>query len=308
VKYNTDGQKDRTVRVIVSGYGVSDTCTMFVPLKLINPLTVVTGPNNLCSDGTYKLTLDPPAATTTTWVVTSLTSGNPPPVTPLSGTGMSAMLSLVNGSANCMITFTITGCGKTTVLRDTFFAGKPIISNMIIDGQPTSSQVVCRGGYHYMSASVFGVTGPNVCMEWLSLYGQPLVITCNTAQVFMPEVSGPVVAKITATNECGSTEAFFYLWPGQKCKGLPAYALTISPNPATNMISIQVLNEETMVVGTEPIKDLCIINQFGGIVLSNNSPQTLHQFQIGQIPEGLYSVQAKVGDEIITAPLLIKRQ
>jgi hypothetical protein len=291
IKYQTDGTKARNI-----------------PLRLINPLAEISGNKLFCVKDSFKLTHPIAPGANVTWKVDSL-NALPFSISPRSGTGSTAILNVIGGGANYKITFKIKGCNDSVTLSTNFFAGKPIIQNMTIDGKPTNTALVCRGGYHFMSASLSGVLGANVCLQWESLNGHPLNINCNTAQVWMPEASGPpVIAKVTATNECGPTVAYFYLWPGPKCNGLPGFGLAISPNPASDMVSIQVLNKETLAVGLEAMTELYILNQNGSIVFSNNTSQTIHQVQIGQITEGFYTVRAKVGGEIITEPLLIKRQ
>jgi hypothetical protein len=179
--YKTDGQKARRITVTASAYGVSSSCFIDLPLILANPLAEIKGNTLVCEKDTFSvqdLNLSPGAIVT--WNIISLSPGLPPSVSPTSGVGNQAFVS-VTGYGQCRIDFTISGCNQTRTLSKTFFAGRPSINNMAINGQPGNSRLVCQGGYHFMTASTQGVIGSNVCLTWECLTGQQLFLNCNTA-------------------------------------------------------------------------------------------------------------------------------
>jgi hypothetical protein len=236
VKYKTDGQKSRTVKVKVTAYGVSDSCTMFVPLRLTNPATRVNGPETLCDAGNYKLTLPLPSGATSSWAITSLTPGFPVPVSPSTGTGTEANISVGSGGALCRIAYTISGCGTSTILADTFFAGVPAIFDQRIDGILGTQAFVCPGT-HWASLKLQGADSS--CVAWENSGNNPFYFACLTGDVYMSGFSGSTAFIARAKNVCGNADTrFFFIPKNWGCNG-SGWGMSVFPNPAADQVTIE---------------------------------------------------------------------
>lgn len=102
--------------VTVSAYGVSASCSLTIPLLLANPLTQAKGEEFFCVQDTFQLSHPLPSGSSVKWEVVSLTPGIPPAVSPLSGTGDKAILSVAGGGSLHKIAFKITGCSDSLIL------------------------------------------------------------------------------------------------------------------------------------------------------------------------------------------------
>ena len=292
VKYKTDGQKSRTVKVKVSAYGVSDSCTMFVPLRLTNPLTKVVGEDLLCSSGTYKLTLPLPAGASSSWVVKSLTPGFIPGIAPLSGTGTEAALSVAGGGTLCQLLFTISGCGTTTTLVDTFFAGKPALYDLRIDTVPGTQAFVCPGT-HTASLKLMGANSP--CAAWENSGNNPYYFGCLQANAYISGFNGTTAFIARATNACGTNDVRFFMIPKNwGCHGW-GWGLSIFPNPASHQVTIETKLEENSNLTEKPLMNgVRLVNAFGNVVYQSFEAKDSHTIQLGGVSPGVYTLQSVV--------------
>jgi PKD-like domain/Secretion system C-terminal sorting domain len=292
VKYQTDGQKDRTVRVTVSAYGVSSSCELFVPLVLVNYQTRIVGPETLCDGGNFNLTLPLAPGATSSWAVTSLTPGLPnPPVSPTSGTGTAVSLSTGDGGGLCRLLYTITGCGKTVLLADTFFAGTPVIYDQRIDDIPGTLAYVCPGT-HWASLKVQGADA--ACVSWENSGNNPFYFACLTGDVYMSGFNGSTAFTARASNVCGTDDTrFFFLPKNWGCDN--HWRFSIFPNPAVDIVTIQTQLTEGSTLNEAPsMNGLRLISSSGNIAYQTNQTSDSFTINLAGIAPGTYTMQTTV--------------
>jgi hypothetical protein len=304
VKYKTDGQKSRTVKVKVTAYGVSDSCTLFVPLRLTNPATLVNGPETLCDEGNYKLTLPLPSGATSSWAITSLTPGFPVPVSPSTGTGTEANVSVGGGGALCRLAFTISGCGTSTILADTFFAGLPAIFDQRIDGLPGTQAFVCPGT-HWASLKLQGADSS--CVAWENSGNNPFFFSCLIGDVYMSGFNGSTSFIARALNVCGSADTRFFFMPKNwGCNGW-GWGLTIYPNPAVGQVTVETtLEENSNLVEKPKMNGIRLINNSGGVAYESFHVGDSFTINLGGIPPGSYTLQTVVEGVPVSETVQIK--
>lgn len=166
VDVQMDGQHGGMVTVVAKDYGVtSPTCSIDIPLRVINATALAVGADRLCSTETYQLSHPLAPGASASWTITTPNA----PITPLQGNGTSATLTTgIGGSSTpgsqATLEFTITGCGITKKISKTFFVGRPEIYGHTIDGTPTTNKNVCPG-WHLLTAQVRGDDSSPSCVK-----------------------------------------------------------------------------------------------------------------------------------------------
>lgn len=292
VKYKTDGQKTRTVTVTVTAYGVSSSCSLTIPLRLTNPLTQLKGNNLFCFQDTFQLTHPLPSGASATWKVESLTPGLPPSVSPLSGTGERAILAVSGNGSLHKISFKITGCNDSLFLVDTFFAGKPALYDMRIDGILGTQAYVCPGT-HTASLKLAGAS--TSCVTWENSGNNPVFFSCLNADAYLSGFNGSTALIARANNECGSNDVRFFLIPKNwGCQGW-GWGLAIFPNPATDQVTIESKLEENSNLTEKPaLNGIRLVSAFGNVVYESFESKDSHTIQLGGVPAGTYTLQSTV--------------
>jgi hypothetical protein len=313
INVNTDGQNGGTVTATFSDYGVSASCPIAIPLVVATPGTFVNGNDRLCEIQPYSLSSPVAAGASVTWSVTPQTA----PVVPTAGQGTTATLTPISGSgagSQATLTFNISGCGVNTAASKSFFAGRPLINDHWINGEYTHTKYVCPG-YHLLSAQILGDDTNPPCMTWELINNQGAPphslhsVNCNWASVYVnPQNTAPAFVKVTAENECGATVSYFYLyrtWAG--CK--EQYSFTVYPNPASSVLNLEVQFDDGQDgLVPVPIKHAQLVNMHGVTALDMpNLDNQEVQMGLASVPNGLYVVRAKVGDEWFTETVQVSK-
>ncbi|MEK7256245.1 MAG: T9SS type A sorting domain-containing protein, partial [Bacteroidota bacterium] len=316
INVNTNGQNGGNVVATFSDYGVSSACTLNIPLVIVTPGTFVDGADRLCEQETYTLSSILPAGSTATWSVTPANA----PVTPLSGSGVSATITPLDGpggaaGSEATITFLISGCGTSTTVAKDMFVGKPNIVNPKIDTEAGWQRVVCPG-WHTMGATVLGDDSTPPCLTWqlVNNVGLPphtlYNVNCSGATIYMnPQNTAPAQVKVTADNECGTFQQFFWLYPyASGCDG--EYEFQAYPNPASSVLNLEVIHDNGM---DEPapatIHHAQLINMMGTTALDlPNLETTMVEMDLSTVPNGLYVVRAQVGNEWLTETVQVSKE
>jgi hypothetical protein len=314
-QYKSDGSNARTVNVTVSDYGVSNSCALAIPMRVINPTATVDGKNLVCGTETYVLSHAPGLGTTTTWVVKSTKPNTPAPVTPTSGSGITATIS-PSGFGEAMIEFTITGCGQTVKLTKTFFAGKPSIKPGKVDGRPLSSGMnyVCPtefgGGSHYITVNLEGDT--DGCVDnWVVTGAGPTYHGCNELDFLLqynPSKYPPyncVTINAYASNLCGTQHAIYIVCPSNHvCQGNP-FKLSISPNPTSDVATVALRRQEGNELISLTIGNLDVLDKNGNLVHTAAPDASTYQFNTATWPNGTYYVRTNVDALPIVEELIV---
>lgn len=309
--YITDGQKERVVKVKVSAYGVSSECSLTVPLYVAHPLTTVKstflGKKLLCN--TEKFFLDSPlpnllpSGSSATWNVSSITPGINTPVTPLSGNGTSAQLTASGiGGARSKIEFVVQGCGVSTILADTFFAGLPALYNQRINGIPGTQAFLCPGS-HYAALKVEGANSS--CVTWTNSGNNPYNFNCLSADIYLTGYSGSSAFTARATNECGTNDTRFFFTP--KTFGCNSWGLNIFPNPAVDFMTVETkITENSPLQEAPSFEEVRLINGVGNLVFQSQQAGKSITIPLGGISPGIYTLQAIANGEQVSKVINIK--
>ena len=300
IEYLTDGKKARNLKVTVAAYGVSSSCDVDIPLFLVNPDTKVIGIDTLCSIGTFKLNVQPSDSVYTTWSVKSLTQGFTSPVLPTSGTGTVAELN-PSGSGLAEISFTLHGCGITKIFRDTFFAGKPIIKPLKIDGKPLNSGLnyVCPDdleGSHYITLSPIGDDDARIDTFEITGAGTSWQGGTNELDFTLKYNGGTskppydcVVIQAYASNACGVTKEVFYVCPSYWACYYNPWFFKLSPNPTDQQTNITLnLKDSNGTSSVVKMDKFEVIDKTGNIITEIEPESDEYWLNTSNYPNGTY--------------------
>ncbi len=123
-----------------------------------------------------------------------------------------------------------------------------------------------------------------------------------------PLNSSPAFVRLTATNECGPYRFFMYLYP-QKQDCQHQYSFNVYPNPASDVLNLEVFfddgdNDQLALA----ISHAQLINMMGTVAKDFPNIVTEHLvMDLSNVPNGLYVVRAKVGDEWLTRTVQVSK-
>lgn len=116
-----------------------------------------------------------------------------------------------------------------------------------------------------------------------------------------PLNTAPAFVKVTATNECGPTVSYFYLYPIlQNCN--ENYQFKIYPNPASNVLNLEVMFDDGQSEAVPLYIGQVQLVSMSGVVaidLPNLESQAV-AVDLSSVPNGLYAVRARVGNQWLT--------
>lgn len=287
VSVRPDGLSGGIVRVRAVACGKKSAwCSVNLPLMKIHPNTKILGTDTLCSEGYQALSITPPPSSTINWTITPSAPFAPNHI----GQGDFANLVLNNGTFGDAVTITFdisTLCGDTTIAK-TFFAGKPKIYNQQIDGVSGTSAFICPG-MHWVAAKTLGAS--SACFTWEVYGNNPVFTSCQTADVFMTGYSGATTLNANVENVCGTNDIWFFLMPkNYGCEW--HWSLNVYPNPATDILNVQITGEEGMEM--PKMEWIKLINDKGIVVREMTTDIDQAQLSLLGLPGGLYIVMASV--------------
>ncbi len=310
-----NGTSGGTVSLVATAFGqTSSSCTKSIAFEPIEPATKVVGGDFLCStsSATYKLDIPAPQGSQTTWAVVPANA-----TSPSSGTGEEAMIGAAIGyQGNATITFTInTPCGTVT-RQKTFFAGKPIITNIKIDGDPGPFAYICPNeglGSHWITVTLQG-DADNCVDEWND-YNTTATnhSTCNefdfTLQ-YNPNANPPyncVWVNVIASNECGVSSQNILACPSYWACDEYEYEFLISPNPASSQVNVQLYLDKN---GEQEQMDFTFLDliDFQGNLINHFEVSNMSiNFDASNLQEGQYYVRTWIDEGYVMGQLLIER-
>jgi len=235
----------------------------------------ISGPELLCTSGTYTLTNAP--STTVTWSVAPSNL-----VSPSSGTGTTANISKV-GNGNAVITFTV-GCGSPTDFGYSFHTGPYSSSDYEISG-PSSAP--CESYVYYTIPELAGVTSINWIWpsEWTYSAGQGT----RYLDLITGDYSGVVMVRVNNTCGQGGSYDTHYTYVYGYCGGYYMAA----PNPAGEYTVIDIVSEEAKAVEAKYDSDitLTVVDKMGMPVLKVNVESLPYILDTSTLPIGEYIIQ-----------------
>lgn len=287
---------------------------MNIPLEPIEPATLSIGGPYVCEGqkSIYKLDLTPPPSSQITWSVSPSNAA-----TPSSGTGTEAEIN-ASGSYNgtATITFTINTLCGTVTRENSFFVGRPRITDIKVDGKSGIFYLCPRTlGSHTISLTLagdfddcvdtwndFGTTGSNFAgcksfdFTFKNTPGSPGTYSCA------------FVNAIT-TNECGMTTQNIVVCPSfEACRreGF-GYELVISPNPANNIINVDIYAEKDEGKEQLDLGTIQLLDNQGNFIKDYSSEGKTLQMDVSNLKEGLYYLRTSIDGEYVIEPLRIAK-
>jgi beta-glucanase (GH16 family) len=298
----------------------------------------ITVPSLICTTGTAVLDVDP-AADSITWKLTptNLFSGTK------QGTGKTAAIAAAsgaNGQGKITYTFKMPSNEIFTAER-TFWVGKPVLTNMTINGSLTFPSEVCKGKIDIFAAGLDANYTEPVTYIWS---GSNVEITGSANSVWVKytgSVNSYASVTVTVSGQCGQWSSHC-TWSGliTNCGGddetyritpnetvledstsfdesalltsvsetETKYKLTLTPNPAhmETILKIECVSAEETFDENEAW-DLEIYTQ--SQLLKNRKTKLKGQstnITIAGWQEGVYVVRVKYGNIILQEKLLVK--
>lgn len=311
IRYQTDGQQKRVVKVKASAYGASSECSYVVDLYAAHPLTEMLntfdGEKLLCDTESFYIDSPMPdilpPGSSVTWNASSLDPALSTPVSPQSGTGLLAALSANGqGGSRTKIDFIVEGCGVSTILSDTFFAGLPTLYDKRINGVLGTQALLCPGS-HYVSVKVDGADAS--CVTWANSGSNPYNFNCTSVDMYMTGYSGTSSFIAYASNECGANDTRFFLIP--KPFGCQLWGLSIFPNPAVDVVTVEsVITDGSPLEEAPEFEDVRLISGMGNLVFHSQQTTKSITIPLSAIAPGIYTIQATANGEQISEIINIK--
>jgi PKD-like domain/Secretion system C-terminal sorting domain/Pregnancy-associated plasma protein-A len=252
----------------------------------------IIGPKLFCTNATYTQTIAP-INSMISWSVTPANL-----VTPSSGFGSVANLSkLSNG--NAVITFR-NGCYATSF---SFHTGPYSSSDYPISG-PTSVQ--CKSNVYYSVPTLSGTTSIN----WVWPSGWSYVSGQNSTQLALRTNSSGGAVQVGVNNICGGSGSYTYKYTSVigSCPFSSAMnTLSISPNPASNEVTISFEDTTNSSQDFESTYDIKIYNQYQELVHSTQSSKNVLTIPTTNFPDGTYFLNIINKEGIIQRRMFIKK-
>jgi hypothetical protein len=268
----------------------------------------INGGSLICSSGSFNVSSSslPPGATITWQKSDNLTMVSPQSANPCTFQA--------NGNGAGWVELTVHSNGSATLDRKDVWVGVPIVRNV---SGPRYNQIGASAIY---PAIVDGIS-PTTTYNWnltpgiFNNYFNPGGMNCYTTWYR----SGEYVLTLNAQNACPGTSATYY-YPVTVAWGR---SLSISPNPATSVATIELVNASTVdaaqnatvglvsasteKVEQEPEWSLEIYDSMQAMK-EKKTKVTGKQTKVNTASwkDGVYIVRAKIGDEIITEKLVVK--
>lgn len=257
------------------------------------PIPSISGPELLCTSGTYTLNNAP--STTVTWSASPSTY-----VSPSSGTGTTANISKVI-SGDVTITFSV-GCGNPNDFSYTFHTGTYSSSDYEVSGPSSAS---CDSYVYYTIPELVGVTSINWIWpyDWSYSRGQGT----RYLDLITGDNGGMVGARVNNTCGVGGSYDMLYTSVYGYCGG---YYMAF-PNPASNYVEIDINPEaiemNAMSTDSEQEKLIKVYDEMGIIYYSSEFKKLPYRLKTNKLPEGNYVVQIIDGQNTSSIQIIIER-
>ncbi|MBA4408156.1 MAG: hypothetical protein C0397_01880 [Odoribacter sp.] len=254
----------------------------------------ISGSSAVCSSGTtFTVNYVPPGGTVRWACSTNISFDNQP--------GNPKVFTANGTNSGWIVARIITSCNDTITLpTQVVWVGPYSSSNYPITGPSSAS---CRQYVYYSIPTLIGVTSINWIWPsgWTYISGQG---TTNLALQTGTTGSSGTVA-VQATNACGSGS---YATKYTSVTGICGYSLTVSPNPATNEATIELINTVEEKATETPEWELEVFSP--GQLLKTKTGKLkdkIHKLNTQGWKDGVYIVRAIINGEPLTEKLVIKQ-
>lgn len=255
------------------------------------------GPDLVCSSSTFNL-LNAPIDLSISW---SIIQGASLLSSPSSGTGKSATVSISNTSVSgeVKIRFTVSGLCNSKTYEKTFWVGKPSAAGSISGGTYVYTNHILT----YSVPAVPGATSYNwqVPSGWTgggSGLGNSITVTVGPS-------SGNVT--VVPVNLCAQGQSSSMYVTVNNCSN--CRAINITPNPASESISIIPKNNDSAIDENFEIFGYDIYDMNGKLLKSSNqniigSPKRI---EVRDLPIGIYVLHLILKEGVIAERIIVER-
>ena len=203
----------------------------------------ITGPTNdlVCSSGASFTVNNVPSGHTVSWTCSTN-------LTLVSSSGNNATFNTGSSASSAgwvQANINNTTYGGSVPVRYEVWAGKPQITNKKVDGYNYYTGFQICPGDHYLNVTPVG--GNAGTATWTVPYGITYFVGTNTMDFTFPSNANSVAITARSTNTCGTgPNSSFYLT--KKTWGCyDSYAMTLSPNPASDYVTIIMLENQPLI-------------------------------------------------------------
>jgi len=203
----------------------------------------ITGPTNdlVCSSGASFTVNNVPSGHTVSWTCSTNLSL-------VSSSGNNATFNTGSSTSSAgwvQATITNDTYGGSAPVRYEVWCGKPQITNKKVDGSSYYTGFQVCPGDHYLNVTPVG--GNAGTTTWTVPYGITYSVGTNTLDFTFPSNASSVAITAKSANTCGTgPNSSFYLT--KKTWGCyDSYAMTLSPNPASDYVTITMLENQSLI-------------------------------------------------------------
>jgi hypothetical protein len=244
----------------------------------------ITGPDPVCSSGTYSIQGAP---NTVSW-----TSSNTSALT-IDANGVGTR----QGNASTTISASFAGGCTAPISPKTVWVGNPVISDITVN---TS---MCPGYSQIVAATVFGnptslnwvISSGNAGNAYLTDYG-------DGRAYFNSYVIDCYGLTLTMTNSCGPSQGGTTICVDY----CPSSTYNVYPNPASSTLTIQVTDSTESKSLDHPYQ-LNIMDRFSRKVFSTQSNKKVLEIPVNNLPPDIYYLNLFYKDAVLQKQIEIKR-
>ena len=270
-------------------------------------LPAITGPDLLCTSGTYSITNLPTGATVTGW------SASPAGAVTLSGSGNSRTVTRAgnfSGAVTLTVSVTTSSCGSFNVQRE-IWAGVPLPPQIVDeDGTPLFLLNLCTMEYFTVKVEEDERQGV-LEWEWGKDGDFSLIDFPPTRKHILGLVPENGRIDVRARNACGwsSPSVGLYVFITD-CSALKEGALVwqVYPNPADESLTVSAVEVGTTVAKSAVTFGVTLYDGTGRTRLAGEGRDGSMVLDTGGLPEGTYFLHINHGDDIEKQQIVIKHR
>lgn len=252
--------------------------------------TSISGPNTVCNSNAIFALNNPPGGTIV-WTPSSN-------ITEVSGQGTLSYTVKRNTSGNGSIGVSFSGvCGNTNSITKSVRVGGFSSSDYPI----FSTTPVCRNSHAYYNTNdLLGAT--NYFWTWPTNWTYYSGQGSRYLDVITPSTSGSGGVSLRVANACdagGSPSV--YITTVSSCG---SYSLTMSPNPTSSVLTVEIIEEETSL--ERVLEDIKLLDNMGTEIKSWRGSARKAEIDVSGLKQGYYFVKVLMGSQVSTTRILIE--
>jgi hypothetical protein len=249
----------------------------------------ISGPKVLCTNGDYAIS-NVPAGATITWTPSSN-------VNMVSGQGSNPCTFELLSNGNGTISASISSDCENYVLTYAVHTGPFSSSDYVISG-PTSAP--CQSYVYYSIPQLEGVESIN----WI--WPSNFTYVSGQGQQYLTLISGDYGGMVSAgvNNQCGQSGSYSTLYTN--VSGFCNYALMISPNPASDVVNLSIVEPQSQMSLNSPTSfNVSIIDQSGFQHYNAKQGSKTSSISVQNLKNGTYIIIVNYGSIRISGNLIV---